>query len=421
MNTSTTPAPAPQLSPAKVLAATSQLLALEQIHPDPNQPRKDFDADSLKDLAASIAAEGLLQPIVVKPNGKGFYIVAGERRYRACKSIGLKEVPVLVREDLKDKDVSALQLVENVQRTDLTLPEQCDAVTKLVKTLGTARAAAEKLGKSEAWVSKRVTAAGARIEVRKLMDQGHIIDAEIATGLNELMSIADPKDPTVQDIIHRIKEEPNEYTSPVTREELRGAIADEKDAIKRREQQAAEKKAAKEAAKTSGKPAAKKVDKVDPKKALNAKWAALMPLIKKFAKDAAESIGCQMEGPTHYEWNPGTPPASVAAAEMRLWLRKDAEGMQKLASKTGLTLKLGFPNNVDLTPDQARKVEQIIGKKLVWSHYLQLKGSQVAECTKKLGKPVELPVLATPTPAAAKVETKKVDDKKPAAKKKARK
>jgi ParB family transcriptional regulator, chromosome partitioning protein len=134
--------PAPQLSPAKVAAApVAALLPLDQVNPDPQQPRKAFDEAALNELAASIKAEGLINPIVVKPNGKGYHIVDGERRYRAAKLAGLKEVPSLIRADLKDQDVTALQLVANLQREDLTLPEQCDAIVRLVKTLGTAGSA----------------------------------------------------------------------------------------------------------------------------------------------------------------------------------------------------------------------------------------------------------------------------------------
>jgi ParB/RepB/Spo0J family partition protein len=408
--------PAPQLSPAKVAAApVAALLPLDQVNPDPQQPRKAFDEAALNELAASIKAEGLINPIVVKPNGKGYHIVDGERRYRAAKLAGLKEVPSLIRADLKDQDVTALQLVANLQREDLTLPEQCDAIVRLVKTLGTARAAAEKLGKSDGWVSKRVTAAGGRIEVRKLMNDGHIVDPEIANGLNELISISKPGDQDVKHLIDRIKD-PG-YDAPVTRDELRDAVADEKAAIKRREEQAAEQKKAREKAakaRAGGKPVPPK--QPDVKEVRKKKWDALLPLVQKFAKDIKAAVGFDVEGPHVYSWDPPEPPASVATTQLRVWIRNDAEGLQKLASKTGLNLKLEIPRQVSLTPDQARRFEQLVGKKLPWSVYVNaMKGSQLAEIAKKFGKPVDLPQLpaaSATTPAAGKAPVKKAKARK---------
>lgn len=242
---STTPAAAaPQLSPAKVAAPIAQLLALDQIHPDPNQPRKKFDEAALKDLAESIKAEGLVQPMVVRPNGKGYYLVAGERRLKACKLAGLKEAPVIVRPDLKDQDVQVLQMVENLQREDLSLPEQCDAITKLVKTLGSARAAAEKLGKSEAWVSKRAAAHKLPVEVKKLVDSGQLVDIEVAAALGELKETEalrdkdddDYRETSFNDLLDELRAaaKPNNdpmYDQPrlVTRDAVRAAVRAEKE------------------------------------------------------------------------------------------------------------------------------------------------------------------------------------------------
>jgi hypothetical protein len=219
----------------------------------------------------------------------------------------------------------------------------------------------------------------------------------------------------VKRLIDRIKD-PG-YDAPVTRDELRDAVADEKAAIKRREEQAAEQKKAREKAakaRAGGKPVPPK--QPDVKEVRKKKWDALLPLVQKFAKDIKAAVGFDVEGPHVYSWDPPEPPASVATTQLRVWIRNDAEGLQKLASKTGLNLKLEIPRQVSLTPDQARRFEQLVGKKLPWSVYVNaMKGSQLAEIAKKFGKPVDLPQLpaaSATTPAAGKAPVKKAKARK---------
>ncbi|MGV8906809.1 MAG: ParB/RepB/Spo0J family partition protein, partial [Acetobacterium sp.] len=88
------------------------------IRPNPEQPRKSFDPLKLEELGTSIKEHGIIQPIVVKPEGKGYTIIAGERRWRAANMVGLKEVPVIVR-DLPAAKVLEIALIENVQRENL--------------------------------------------------------------------------------------------------------------------------------------------------------------------------------------------------------------------------------------------------------------------------------------------------------------
>lgn len=106
-------------------------LPLSSIDPLPGQPRKQFDQDALEELAASIAARGVIQPIIVRqrPGGR-FQIVAGERRWRAAQKARLHEIPALVRE-LDDRDVMALALIENIQRQDLNVVEEALAYRHL--------------------------------------------------------------------------------------------------------------------------------------------------------------------------------------------------------------------------------------------------------------------------------------------------
>ena len=101
-----------------------ETLPLREIEPDPAQPRKTFDEETLAELAASISEHGLLQPIAVRPHGVDRYlIVAGERRWRACRMAGLTEAPVVVK-DVTDEQAMELALVENLQREDLDPVEE---------------------------------------------------------------------------------------------------------------------------------------------------------------------------------------------------------------------------------------------------------------------------------------------------------
>ncbi|MEL6761756.1 MAG: ParB/RepB/Spo0J family partition protein, partial [Myxococcota bacterium] len=106
-------------------------IAIEQIDPNPTQPRKQFDGDQLDELAASIREHGVLQPVVVRRAGERYQLVAGERRWRATAKAGLHEIPALVKE-LADDAALAVALVENVQRQDLDPIEEAEAYHRLV-------------------------------------------------------------------------------------------------------------------------------------------------------------------------------------------------------------------------------------------------------------------------------------------------
>lgn len=107
-----------------------RMLKLEQITPDPGQPRRHFDEAGLDELAQSIATHGVIQPIIVAPTSDGYVIVAGERRYRAAKLAGLDKIPGLVR-TLSDQHKLELSLIENLQRRDLNIMETATAYLKL--------------------------------------------------------------------------------------------------------------------------------------------------------------------------------------------------------------------------------------------------------------------------------------------------
>ena len=124
-------------------------LRISEIEPNKNQPRKDFDEQALSELSESIAAHGLIQPIVVRPTAAGTYqIVAGERRWRASRMAGLDTVPVIVKE-LDDKAYLETALIENLQREDLNPLEEARGYKTLISNYGlTQEAVAKSVGKA---------------------------------------------------------------------------------------------------------------------------------------------------------------------------------------------------------------------------------------------------------------------------------
>ena len=129
-------------------------LRLSEIEPNKNQPRTNFDEDALSELADSIEKHGLIQPIVVRPTSSGVYqIVAGERRWRACRMAGLSEVPVVIKE-LDDQKYYEVALIENLQREDLNAVEEAQGYRTLIDTYGlTQEQVAESVGKSRSTVT----------------------------------------------------------------------------------------------------------------------------------------------------------------------------------------------------------------------------------------------------------------------------
>lgn len=127
---------------------------LSDIEPNRNQPRRDFDEEALSELADSISRHGLIQPIVVRPLTNGTYsIVAGERRWRACRMAGLSSVPVIIRE-LDDKEYMEIALIENLQREDLNAVEEALGYRALIDSYHlTQEQVAESVGKSRSAVT----------------------------------------------------------------------------------------------------------------------------------------------------------------------------------------------------------------------------------------------------------------------------
>ena len=158
------------------------LVPLHDVRPNPDQPRKIFDEEKLAELAASIKAHGLLQPIVVRRTSQGFEIVAGERRFRAAQLAGIDRLPALVKEVEAPLE---LALIENLQREDLSPLEEAQALAALIERHGYShRAVADLLGKSRPYVSN--TLALVRLpEVVKadLEREGRAVSRELLMGV----------------------------------------------------------------------------------------------------------------------------------------------------------------------------------------------------------------------------------------------
>lgn len=117
-------------------AESYRMLSLEQIQPNPMQPRHEFDTERLAELADSLKQNGMMQPLVVKQNGNGYLLIAGERRYRAAKLAGLTQVPVIINDVNDDARMLELALVENIQREDLNPLELATAYRHLIEQCG---------------------------------------------------------------------------------------------------------------------------------------------------------------------------------------------------------------------------------------------------------------------------------------------
>ena len=154
---------------------SSQLMRISQIEPNKSQPRRDFDTESLATLAETIKEHGVLQPLVVRPlSGGGYQIVAGERRWRASKLLGLEEVPVIVKE-LDDKQTMQLALIENLQRENLNPIEESLGFRELMDSHGMTQEAVSKIvGRSRSAVANALRLLGLPEDIRKLVREGAI-------------------------------------------------------------------------------------------------------------------------------------------------------------------------------------------------------------------------------------------------------
>lgn len=173
----------------EVVKKVEQTLNINRIEPNKNQPRKEFNEDALQELADSIKQFGVIEPLVVVKR-KGYYeLIAGERRWRAARLAGLKEVPVVIK-DYDDQQIVEIALIENIQREDLNPIEEAHAYERLIQEFNlTQDEVAERVSKS------RTTVANA-LRLLKLTEkvQQMLIDDMLSTGhVRALITIADPQ------------------------------------------------------------------------------------------------------------------------------------------------------------------------------------------------------------------------------------
>lgn len=182
-----TPKPASEITPAEV--GTIRSLPIDSVVPNPHQPRSAFDDVRLAELSASIAEQGMIQPVVVRPTETGKYeLIAGERRWRAARAAAIEEIPAIIR-DATDAEALELALVENLQREDLNPIERATAYQRYLDTFGaTAEQLASRLGESRANVANYLRLLGLAPGVRDMIEQGEL-------GMGQARAIAGIADP----------------------------------------------------------------------------------------------------------------------------------------------------------------------------------------------------------------------------------
>lgn len=178
-------------SPESRPGASVQMIDIDHLEANRQQPRRRFDDDGLEELSHSIKETGILQPVLVTRDGDRFRILAGERRVRAARLAGLTRVPVLVKEGLEDRDHLLLALIENVQRRDLTAMEEAESYWHLKDKFGmTQDEIAERVGKDRTTVANAMRLLKLPAEVRAQVEDG-LLSAGHARTLLALPSAAD--------------------------------------------------------------------------------------------------------------------------------------------------------------------------------------------------------------------------------------
>jgi len=164
-------------------------IPIERVVPNPDQPRMTFHEETIQELAASIREHGVLQPILVRPHGEEFQIIAGERRWRASKVAGKETVPAIV-ERFDDATALEIALIENLQREDLSPLDEATIYKKMTEELGySIRNLATKLGKDKGYVENRLRLASAPDDVREMVAQRY----DTLSAAYELMKIEDKR------------------------------------------------------------------------------------------------------------------------------------------------------------------------------------------------------------------------------------
>jgi ParB family transcriptional regulator, chromosome partitioning protein len=183
-------------------APAGNLVDIDQVVPNPVQPREDFEPEALKELEESIRRHGVLQPILVRPSGTGYQIVSGERRWRAARAAGLSSIPVTVRQDVRDDEMLELALVENLQRRDLNPIERAKGFLNLLQSLGlTQEQVASKVGLPRTTVTNHLRLLELSSNVQAALESG-LLSMGHAKALLGVRSV-EAQDALLQEIVRK--------------------------------------------------------------------------------------------------------------------------------------------------------------------------------------------------------------------------
>ena len=171
------------------LSSRVRYIPLEHIVPNPHQPRRDFDPEGLSELADSIRQYGVLQPATVRTRGRDYELVAGERRLRAAKMAGLRELPCLIAQ-VGEEDSALLALMENLQRRDLDCWEEAQAIARLISRYGLSQEeAARRLGRAQPTVANKLRLLRLPEDVRALLRENGLTERHARA----LLRLQDPE------------------------------------------------------------------------------------------------------------------------------------------------------------------------------------------------------------------------------------
>ncbi len=201
---------------------TVEVLAISKIAANPFQPRKIFMEEALQELSESIKEHGIIQPIVVRSNGKRYEIVVGERRYRAAKLAGLTEIPAIIK-DLTEQEMMELAILENLQREDLTPIEEAEAYQSLMGNLNiTQEQLAKRLGKSRPHIANLVRLLQLPDKIREQVNIGELSMGQGRTllGLKNKRRIPELAQKVIKEQmnVRQLEALVQQYNAPVSRE-----------------------------------------------------------------------------------------------------------------------------------------------------------------------------------------------------------
>ncbi len=158
----------------EIRAQGIEFIDINDIKPNENQPRKVFDDVKLQELANSIKEHGLIQPVILRQAKKGYEIVAGERRWRACRKAGLKEIPCMIKE-LTDEQNMLVAIIENMQREDLNPIEEAEGLNQMISSFGmTQEEVSKSVGKSRPYITNSLRLLKLPQEVRNMVSEGKL-------------------------------------------------------------------------------------------------------------------------------------------------------------------------------------------------------------------------------------------------------